>query len=273
MLRLFFITNSAEIAAFAVQSGVDRIFVDLEFEGKRARQGHLSTVISRHSLSDVGAVRQAVPETDLMVRVNPLGSNTRAEVEGALEHGADILMLPMFQTSGEVKQFLEMVAGRCRVCLLVETVAATRNLKDIAAIDGIDEFHIGLNDLNIERGTHFMFAPFADGEADHWAATLRSTGIPFGIGGLARVGEGLLPAEMVIAEHCRLGSTAAILSRTFHREYQSVAEIETNMDFVGEISKLRAAYDKFRDSNADELRVVHRQVSQRIGEIMGTQEL
>ena len=84
MLRLFFITNSAEIAAFAFRHGVDRIFVDLEVDGKLARQGHLSTVISHHSLDDVGVVRRAVPDAELMVRVNPIGRNTVHEVDGAL---------------------------------------------------------------------------------------------------------------------------------------------------------------------------------------------
>ena len=36
-----------------------------------------------------------------------------------------------------------------------------------------------------------------------------------GFGGIARLGFGMLPAEHVIAEHYRLGSTAVILSRSF----------------------------------------------------------
>ena len=38
----------------------------------------------------------------------------------------------------------------------------------------------------------------------------------FGFGGIARLGEGLLPGRDVLAEHLRLGSQAVILSRTFH---------------------------------------------------------
>ena len=43
----------------------------------------------------------------------------------------------------------------------------------------------------------------------------KAKGIPYGFGGIARLGYGSLPAEKVIAEHYRLGSTCAILSRSF----------------------------------------------------------
>lgn len=48
-----YITNRPEIAAIADSNGVDRIFLDLELIGKEERQGHLDTVISRHSISDI----------------------------------------------------------------------------------------------------------------------------------------------------------------------------------------------------------------------------
>ena len=40
-------------------------------------------------------------------------------------------------------------------------------------------------------------------------------GIPYGFGGIAQLGQGTLPAENIIAEHYRLGSSMAILSRSF----------------------------------------------------------
>lgn len=39
--------------------------------------------------------------------------------------------------------------------------------------------------------------------------------IPFGFGGIARIGEGDLPSDYILGEHVRLGSTSVILSRTF----------------------------------------------------------
>ncbi len=57
----------------------------------------------------------------------------------------------------------------------------------------------------------------------------KSAGIPYGFGGIARLGDGLLPAEKIIMEHYRLGSTRAILSRTFcdSNKIESIEEIDS----------------------------------------------
>ena len=39
MLNLFYITNRPVIATIAQEAGVDRIFIDMEYIGKDARQG------------------------------------------------------------------------------------------------------------------------------------------------------------------------------------------------------------------------------------------
>ncbi len=241
-MKFFLITNCPDVAAFGIASGADRIFVDLEINGKEARQGHLNTVISRHSLFDVGRVRAAVPAGRLLVRINPVHAGTANEVGAVLDAGADELMLPMFRAPEEVAVFCRAIAGRARAVLLVETAAAARALGACVRVPGVDEVHIGLNDLHLELGMDFMFEPLANGMVDELAAILRAEGKPFGIGGVARVGEGLLPAELLLAEHARLGSGAAILSRTFHRQANSVEEIRTQMDFAAEITKLRQAY-------------------------------
>jgi len=56
----------------------------------------------------------------------------------------------------------------------------------------------------------------------------KKAGIPFGFGGIAKIGEGMLPAEMVIMEHYRLGSTRVILSRSFcdNVAIQNIDELE-----------------------------------------------
>jgi citrate lyase beta subunit len=151
-MKLFFITNSAELAQFAIAHGVDRIFVDLEILGKVERQGHLNTVISRHSLADVASLRAVVPAGRLLVRINPIHDGSVDEIERVIASGADILMLPMFRTPREVEAFTTAVAGRVRTCLLVETVGAMESLRACVSIPGVDEVHIGLNDLHLEMG-------------------------------------------------------------------------------------------------------------------------
>lgn len=241
-MHFLLITNSPEVAAYATARGVDRIFLDLEILGKQARQGHLDTVISGHHVDDVASLRRAVPAGALLVRVNPVHSATREEVDVVIAGGADVVMLPMFHGPEEVEVFSSAVRGRARTCLLVETVGAMNSLRDCVRVPGINEVHVGLNDLHLELGQRFMFEPLADGLVDEMASVLRERSIPFGIGGIARAGEGLLPAELLLGEHVRLGSTSAILSRTFHRQAASVAEIERQMDFASEVAKLRECY-------------------------------
>ena len=47
------------------------------------------------------------------------------------------------------------------------------------------------------------------------AKKFKQADIPFGFGGIASIGKGMLPAEKIIREHYRLGSTRVILSRSF----------------------------------------------------------
>ena len=61
----------------------------------------------------------------------------------------------------------------------------------------------------------FMFQLLSDGTVEKLCMKFRQKGIPYGFGGIAALGKGALPSEYVIREHYRLGSTRAILSRSF----------------------------------------------------------
>jgi hypothetical protein len=267
-MKLFFITNNPSLASYVVANGVDRIFVDLEINGKVERQGHLSTVISRHDIADIRRIRSAVPGAEILVRVNPVHDRLQEEVDQVIAAGADIIMLPMFRSPNEVKTFIGMVAGRVRVSLLVETVGAMKTLAETASLSGVDEVHIGLNDLHLELKNNFMFEPLANGLVDEMAVILQKANIPFGIGGIARVGEGILPAELLISEHVRLGSNAAILSRTFHRQIASVDEIAAQMSFADEVFKIRTEVSRAREMAAALLHENQREVQRRVAEVV-----
>ena len=60
MLDLIYITNNPQVAKIAEDSGVDWIFVDMEFIGKDDRQGGLDTVQNHHTIQDIRNVREAV---------------------------------------------------------------------------------------------------------------------------------------------------------------------------------------------------------------------
>ena len=242
-MNFFFITDDPDIAQFACLKGVDWIMVDLEILGKAERQGHLDTVQSAHSLKDIIRIRPVVPDGSLVVRTNPLNASSPAEVEEIVRAGADMVMLPYYHDYDEAAEFVRIVDDRVPVILLAETRGAMDSLKDCCSIPNVVRVHIGLNDLSLELGRRFMFELLIDGTVTSMAANLRSAGMPFGIGGIARVGEGLLPAERILIEHARMGSDAAILSRTFHRQVASVREMRATIDFAYEVARLREVYD------------------------------
>lgn len=214
-LKLMYITNRTDIAKLADECGVDRIFIDLEIVGKEERQANMDTVISRHSIDDISKIKSVLKNAELLVRVNPIYSASEREIDECIKRGADILMLPYFKSGDEVRKFIKFIDGRVKTCLLVETAEAVEHLDDILEIPGIDMIHIGLNDLHLSYGLDFMFELLSDGTVEKIGKKIKAKNIPYGFGGIARIGKGMLPAEHVIAEHYRLGSEMAILSRSF----------------------------------------------------------
>lgn len=220
-LKLMYITNRPEIAQIAESAGVDRIFVDMEYIGKSDRQGGMDTVQSHHTIEDVAVIRNAITTADLLVRVNPIHNKTvdycssKEEIGAVIENGADILMLPYFKSADEVREFIKLVDGRAKTLPLLETVEAVEIIDEILDIDGIDEIFIGLNDLSLGYQKKFMFELLSDGTVEHLCHKFKKKGIPYGFGGIASLGKGMLPSEYVIKEHYRLGSTCSILSRSF----------------------------------------------------------
>ncbi|WP_045518836.1 aldolase/citrate lyase family protein [Neobacillus niacini] len=238
-LKLMYITNNERIAKIAESSGVDWIFIDLEINGKEKRQGHLDTVISRHHISDVKRIKNVLTNAKLLVRINPIYDGSEYEIDKVVNDGADIIMLPYFSTKDEVEVFIELVRGRAKVCLLCETQKAVDNIDDILELNGIDYIHIGLNDLHLNYNKRFMFELLTDGTVEMLSNKFKAMGIPYGFGGIARIGQGILPAEYVIAEHYRLGSNMAILSRSFYRSTNEEPKDEINSVFENGVREIR----------------------------------
>ena len=220
-LTLMYITNRPEVALTAEHAGVDRIFVDMEFIGKDARQGGMNTVQNHHTVEDVRAIRGVLTRAKLLVRVNPVHDAaaeydaSEAEIDAAIEAGADVIMLPYFKTPEEVRRAARIIGGRARFMPLLETPEAAEAVDEILEVPGIDEIHIGINDLALGYGRKFMFEMLADGTVERLCGRCRAAGIPYGFGGVAAIGGGMLPAEVILTEHYRLGSSFVILSRSF----------------------------------------------------------
>lgn len=247
-------------------SNIDRIFIDLEVNGKQKRQGHLDTVISSHSIDDIKKIKPILKNSELLVRINPIYENSANEIGKSIENGADIVMLPMFKTVAEVKLFIDYVDKKARTCLLLETSEALARIDDILEVDGIDEIHIGLNDLHLALGLDFMFELMGDGLIEYLTNKIKAKNIPFGIGGVARMDEGMLQGNIIIQEHIRLGSSMVILSRTFKRD------LDIDKDILKkEIVKLQLVEEKAKKlstKEVDENKLLLKKLAKDIAEIM-----
>lgn len=244
MLELMYITNNPDIAEIAQKNGVSRIFVDMEYIGKDKRQGGMDTVKNHHTVKDAENIKAVLTTSKLLVRVNPIHSGSEKEINDAVEAGADIIMLPMWKTVNEVRQFIKLVNGRAKVMPLLENKEAAACLDDVLKLDGIDEIHIGLNDLHLSLGKKFLFELVADGTVEGLAKKISKAGIPFGFGGFGKIGEGLLPADYIVAEHYRLGSSMSILSRAFCNTDICTDKNEIEDIFSDGMKKLRS-YEEF----------------------------
>lgn len=238
-LTLMYITNSPDVALIAQKYGVQRIWIDLETLGKEERQKNRDTVKSQHSIKDIQKLSTLLKQSELLVRVNPWNKRSKDEIEEVISAGADIIMLPMWKSTEEVREFIKAIGGRTKTTLLLETKEAEMCLDEVLKVNGIDEIHIGLNDLHLSYGLTFMFELLSNGTVKRICNKIKKVGIPYGFGGIARIGEGVIPAEKIIMEHYHLGSSRVILSRSFcnMEEIEDLDIVETL--FEKNMKKLR----------------------------------
>lgn len=273
-LKLMYITNKPSVAKIAENTGVDRVFVDLEYIGKSDRQGGMDTVQSKHTFDDIKNISDCLSKSQLLVRINPIHEATKnycsskEEIDIAIENGADILMLPYFKTVKEIEKFVSYVNGRVKVMPLVETPEAVECIDDILGLNALDEIYIGLNDLSLGYSKKFMFQLLADGTVDKLSEKFRNAGIPFGFGGIASLGKGMLPSEYIIKEHYRLNSSAAILSRSFCN-IDAVKNTDEVLSIFSEGLKSIRGLEEECKSNIYDLDDNHRQVVRLVNSIVG----
>jgi hypothetical protein len=262
MMKLMLIPESIAMAKDAVAGGVDRIFIDLERAGKFERQGG-GTWISTHTLDDVSAYREALPDIELLVRIDPWCAGSPDTVEQVVARGADIIMLPMIENVANVEQLCDLLAGRASAVPLIETVHSAEAIRSICQ-SPVTEIYVGLNDLHRQLGLRFMFEPLASGLVDQLCSTALKNSKPFGFGGMAQIGHGDLPAEMILGEHVRMGSSAVILSRKFK------GDAGDDFDWSGHIARIRELESGYALRSAAEAERDRLAVNERIRSIAAT---
>lgn len=270
-----YITNNPDVAKIAQLTGVERIFVDMEYIGKNKRQGGMNTVQNHHTIDDVKAIRKVVTTAQVMTRVNPIHEATdeycssEEEIEDVIEAGSDILMLPFFKTVDDVQKFVRLVDGRAKTLALLETPESVAVVDEIIKIPGLDEIFVGLNDLSLGYGKKFMFELLADGTVEKLCSKFKEKGIPYGFGGIGRIGQGKLPAEYIIREHYRLGSTCAILSRSFCDANQIAHINDVQKIFEEGLRDIRNLEMECENQSADYFESNYQEIVKKIGIICG----
>ncbi len=217
MFHLLYITNNPEVAVLAEKNGVDRIWLDLEKNGKEERQRGKDSVISNHTIKDVFNIRKVISKADLLVRINPWYEGSEREIEDVISAGADIIMLPMWKSCEEVENFQNVVRKRTKTILLLETKEALEIAINEVLEKGLaDEIHFGLRDLSLSMEYNYIFTIYEKDILELTTMKIREKSIPFGIGGVGKFGVGFCPGpERLLIEDIRLGASSIILSRTF----------------------------------------------------------
>ena len=269
-LKLMYITNDPCVAAIAAENGVDRIFIDMEVLGKAARQGGMNTVQSHHVPADIARVKEAVHgKAEILARTNPMNPELKEQIDVSVECGADIIMLPMWRTADDLKRLVDMVEGRARIMPLLETPDAVDTLEEALKVSGIDEYHIGLNDLHLGYKRKFMFELLADGTVERLCHCIGEAGIPYGFGGVGRPGGGMLRAESILGEHVRLGSSFVILSRSFCncteiQDYERISDL-----FKNGVREIRNVERECADWTPEEFEANRLRVVESVRQIVG----
>ena len=256
-MKYWIISNNKNLVNYFLESGVNRIFIDLEKLGKNKRQKGKNLWLSDHKKTDIKLLRKIVPEGQLLVRLNPWNQNSFEEIDYAIENGADFLMLPMIRNLDEIKKFCDYTNFRAKVVPLIETSESIKFLEKITEIRNIEEIYIGLNDLKLSMGYKFLFEPLINGLLDDSAEILNEKNLSWGFGGIARTHEGIIPPELILNEHIRLNSKNVILSRSFHNCAKDLKTLNLKFNFAEELKQISDLYFKNKKNSIIEQQGKH----------------
>ena len=243
-MNYFCFTNNKLIAkALDPIKDIDTIFIDLEILGKQTRQGHTNSLISKHDLEDISELREVISQSKLGVRINPLNQNSQYEIEKCIKKGADVLMLPMFQSPSEVKTIIEMIDERCNLDLLIETPRSIELYKKFDYTK-IRFAHFGLNDLSLAFEYKHLFFCFFSKILDKYTHYLNFNKIPFGLGGIGAIGSKPFDPKLIFAANKFFKSSRLILSRSFLNQIDTSSQEKANISAQSNFVLLQKLHDE-----------------------------
>ena len=161
-IELLLFSKDLSLVEVADRAGMDGFIIDWEDRERFQRQQLAGEPVD--TTDDLQRIT-SITQRPVWCRINQPGEWTEAEVEQAIEHGADLILLPMVRSPDEVKHFLSLVAGRTQTGVLVETVEACACAPQLAALP-LDRVYVGLFDLLRSRGGGDLFEPLTDGTVE-----------------------------------------------------------------------------------------------------------
>lgn len=253
-LDLLLFSTCTDTIRRAVDGGVAGVIIDWEHHGKWQRQRGADTQINTDTPEDLRRVR-ACTESRLLCRINGYSDGTPLEVAEAIAGGADEILLPMVRRIEEVEGVLRLAGGRCRVGILLETVAAVGIACQLSQLP-LSRIYVGLNDLAIERGTPCIFEAVLDGTVERMREAI--TRVPFGFGGLTLPERGYpIPCRLLLAEMVRLDCSFTFLRRSFMRD-------TLGQDLVEAVRRIREAIAMARSRPLSTLAEDHGQLMEHV---------
>jgi HpcH/HpaI aldolase/citrate lyase family/Indole-3-glycerol phosphate synthase len=230
---LFLFARDPQLVEEAAAAGVDGFVVDWERRGKRERQSGADTEIRADTPDDLASARRATKRR-VLCRVDGPSEGIKAQIDQAIDLGADEVLLPMVRAREEVESALEVVAGRCGLGILVETEEAVRSAVALGRLP-LSRVYLGLNDLMIDREASSLFEPLVDGTVERVREHFE---MPFGVAGLTRPELGSpIPCRLLIGEMTRLGCDFSFLRRSFLRDVDRGS-------FAPGVAAIKAAVDE-----------------------------
>jgi hypothetical protein len=231
-LELLLFSTDPRLAVTAERSGVDGFIVDWECKGKSERQRGQDMEVNADTPEDLSNIVAAV-NRPVIVRINGIGKHSKEEIDLALELGANGVMLPMAGCAQEVESFLDLVEGRARTIVQIETQGLIDDLARFADLDW-DSAYVGLHDLMLSRAASSMWQALIDGTVENVFRILRGRAV--GFAGATVIGGGHpIRFTQILHELSRLGAQLTFLRRSFRREM-------LDRDMAVEIDAIRAAW-------------------------------
>ncbi len=246
---LFLFVDDFETAQFAQESGVNWFVVDWE---KRTPHLGKDATFQWPSIAEITlATRVSELGVPLCVRVNALSKHSEHEVNEAVACGAKMVMVPMSADVREVNAFAELISGRAKLFVQIETASLANHADSLLSVNW-ECAHIGLNDLAVSLGNQSIWDAVEDKTVEQIIS-----GIPGRQAGFAGVtipsAQHPIPPRLLISEMVRLKCEIFILRNTFLGDVSKGSFFKSIQEIRQTIMEFRDMPESLLAENADAL--------------------